>query len=120
MAHILFLGIDYESGDYDWSIVSTGSMEEIYNYLTPDSLIFVASGLLKDDVIRKQLLLIKLALPYVELFNVREKTDSADIAYFKTVSREEIPEMIKENTTRVYSLTDKRSFIKEITGLMLE
>ncbi len=117
MAHLIFLGLHYQPMDLKWSVVNTTDFDRVYNYLTPESVIFIDSEMLKDHLNYKRLLMIKLNSPQVQLFAVNNEID---YNYLVSIKDNEIPQKIEEATSRPYLFTDKRNFIKDISRIILD
>ncbi|MDP8231452.1 MAG: hypothetical protein P9L91_02150 [Candidatus Zophobacter franzmannii] len=119
MAHLLFLGYEFKASDPQWSIINAASMDDIYNYLTQDSLIFIHKDKLEDLEIYRRLLLIKLANPYTQIFCVGgfAKYDSK---HFIKIDALDIEMTIQDYSKRVYKLNDSRKYLRDLSEEILK
>ncbi len=116
MAHLIFIGLDYQPKDLKWSVVNTTDFERVYNYLTPESIIFTNGDLLKCKETYKRHLLIKLHSPQIQLYSVDSDTE---YKYIKSISHDSIEKAISA-ISRKFELVDKRVLVKDISNLILD
>lgn len=117
MPAILTIDYDYLPTNQPWFTKRFNDYAELSKWLREDSIIVLDNLKLEDEVLKKQLILSKLALPKVRIIVLAEDYDQVESAFFTFTSWHKLEEIIAQAIINPHEMEDNRKNLEEIIKL---
>lgn len=119
MPSILTLDYTYLPQDQAWFTKRFTSYADLLKWLREDSVVILPGTLLRDEKLKKSLILTKLALPKVKILILDGKPEQANPHFFKITDEENLEEIIKLTIINSHKIIDNRENLQEVIRIYL-